>query len=226
VAPWPVAQNIGPDLEFLASIGVSGHYADMTDDRGMDMSALKLYLIGRKGMDPSLNTTQLIVHFTDGFFGKPAGVHMRKYIDTLGASMLRYGAALPPSTDPIGKDANRGWAHSPVLGNLTFMLVADAMALAKRAAIGSGVAEHVDRVAGAMVTVQFIALVRWQELRNFNIHRQHQWPFAPTIEGEFDRFASQLQRMGVATISQGLHTKGRCGWHCNISQFRAQVIPL
>ena len=186
VAPFPVVQNIGPNLEFLASIGVTGHYADMTGgesdrrpsfslplysavpslsfsrarslalllthlmgiakDRGMDMAALKLYLVGRKGLDLSLNTSRLTVEFTDGFYGKTAAVYVRRYIDTLGASMLKYGAAaLAPSTDPNHRDANRGWEYSPVLGNSTFLTAADALVWATRAAASTGVAEYMDR---------------------------------------------------------------------------------
>ena len=83
----------------------------------------------------------------------------------------RFGAALTPSTDPNGRDANRGWEYSPVLGNATFMAAADALAQAARAAAASGVAEHVARTNEALMTVQFIALVRclapaiWRENR-------------------------------------------------------------
>jgi hypothetical protein len=45
-APWPVVQNIGPNLEFLASIGVSGHYADMT---GKLQPSLLLYIYMARG---------------------------------------------------------------------------------------------------------------------------------------------------------------------------------
>eukprot|EP01052_Picozoa_sp_SAG31_P063145 SAG31_NODE_22090_length_534_cov_0.921839_2_plen_37_part_01 len=37
----------------------------------MDMSALKLYVVGRKGLDLTQNVRDLIAEFTDGFYGKP-----------------------------------------------------------------------------------------------------------------------------------------------------------
>ena len=75
------------------------------------------------------------------------------------------------------------------------------------------------------MTVQFIALVRWQQLRDFARQNQRSWPLAPTIDEEFDKFATTVRRLGLPYISQGSHTKVRCGYHCTIEQFRAQVIP-
>jgi hypothetical protein len=226
LAPWPVVQNIGPNLEFLASVGIQGHYADMTADRGMDMSALKLYVLGRKGLDLSQNVTSLVRFFTDEFFGQAAAVHVRRYIDVLGASMLQSGKALPPSTDPGGEgDENRGWQSSPVFANGTFLTAAAAMAGGWRAATLSGMAEQIDRMEEAFIPCQFIALVRWRQLRDFANRSQQVWPFSPTIQEEFDKFAATVRRLGIPYISQGLHTKGRCGYHCTIEQFRAQVIP-
>eukprot|EP01051_Picozoa_sp_SAG22_P006309 SAG22_NODE_407_length_10957_cov_5.081691_2_plen_207_part_00 len=198
----------------------------MTADRGMDMATLKLFLVGRKGLNPSLNTSSLVVEFTDGYFGRAAAPFIRDYLGTLGDSMLEHGAALPPSTDPAKQDAIRGWENSPVLGNSTILSVAGAMAKAAHAATVEGVAAHVDRVREAAVTMQFIALTRWQELRAYSsAHSLLAWPFAASITEEFDKFAATVQRIGVSSISQGLLTKGRCGWHCSIAQFRAQVLP-
>ena len=58
-------------------------------DRGMDMAALKLYLLGRKGLDVSLNTSRLTLEFTDGFYGQAAAGHVRRYTEVLAASMLK-----------------------------------------------------------------------------------------------------------------------------------------
>ena len=220
LAPYPNVQNIGPNMEFLASIGVVGHYADMTANRGHDMAHLKLYLLGRKGLDPSLNDTSLVTEFTDGFFGTGAAVHVRSYLDIMGAAMLKSGAAAPPSTDP-GKDPPAaGWEHSPVFGNVSFLAAATAMSEAQAEA--AKLPELAERVAVAMMPLQFIALVRWKELVAFA--QPAAWPFASTIEAEFAKFAATVQRVGVPYISQGARTKGRCGYHCNISQFRAQVL--
>ena len=181
--------QLSPNASYVRAVGNRTLLG--AGDRGMDMSALKLYVVGRKGLDLTQNVSDLIAEFTDGFYGKPAGVHVRRYINVLGDSMLRFGAALPPSTNPNGGGpaaVNAGWEYSPVLANDTFMTAADAMAQATRAAAQSGVAAHMERMGEAWVPCQFIALVRWQKLRAFAAeNRRLTWPFSSTASSRLSR---------------------------------------
>eukprot|EP01045_Picozoa_sp_COSAG04_P018194 COSAG04_NODE_1665_length_6011_cov_3.395467_5_plen_78_part_00 len=71
--------------------------------------------------------------------------------------------------------------------------------------------------------LQFIALVRWAELRAFATAQGRSWPFAPSLREEFDRFAATFNASGVPYISQEATVRGRCGYHCTLAQFEAQV---
>ena len=215
LAPDPTYLNIGPNLEFLSGVGVRGYYADATADVGQDMSELKLYLVGRKSLEPDVNTSALIDRFTDGFYGAAAAPLVREYLDQMAAAMARWGAQ--------PDDGEHGWAGSEVFGNGTFLSAASTLAEARQAAATAGSDVQRQRLTTATMPLQFIALVRWAELRAFAAAQGRSWPFAPSLREEFDRFATAFNRSGVPYISQGAAVRGRCGYHCTLAQFEAQV---
>ena len=87
------------------------------------------------------------------------------------------------------------------------------------------------RAARALIAVQFVALVRWVELRAFASATHAVWPLAATIEAEFDLFASAFNASGLTKFKYRVE-QGR--WSCpgcpegtitfNLTSFRYEIL--
>jgi hypothetical protein len=70
------------DLRYYRDIGVEGIFLQHDFPAAMDMRDLKLWVLSKLLEDPGRDHGQLVMEFTDGFYG-PAGRFVRRYLDLL-----------------------------------------------------------------------------------------------------------------------------------------------
>ena len=91
--PTPTERTFAPDLRLLAVNGGDGVFFEHEAPVGADMRDMKVWLEMKLVEDPSLDAEQLIVQFTDGFYG-PAGRHIRRYRDLVARAVDAKNAAI------------------------------------------------------------------------------------------------------------------------------------
>ena len=79
------------------------------------------------------------------------------------------------------------------------------------------------RASRALIAVQFVALVRWQELRAFANASSASWPLAATIEAEFELFATAFNASGLTKFTYRPMHKGTLTF--NLSSFHDEIMP-
>ena len=81
--PHPNWLVIGADIEFLASHGVRGVFAEATESYPTaDMDELRAWVMAQKTFDPSRNSTALVHEFLTGFYGDSAAPLVWTYLTT------------------------------------------------------------------------------------------------------------------------------------------------
>ena len=91
--PTPTERTFAPDLRLLAANGGDGVFFEHEAPVGADMRDMKVWLEMKLVEDPSLDAAQLIVQFTDSFYG-PAGRHIRRYRDLVARTVDAKNAAI------------------------------------------------------------------------------------------------------------------------------------
>ncbi len=68
-----------------------------------------------------------------------------------------------------------------------------------------------------------MALLRWQQLRNFADATALAWPFASVKAVEFDLFAATFNRNNVYSFTMMLEYPAIASFSCNLTCFRVFV---
>ena len=226
LSPQPNYFVVAEDIEFLGNLGVIGWNGEgICCEKGTEMIELKTYLIGRKLFDPTLNVSVLTTEFLDGFYSPAAAPHIHKYLKLMDSSMRARGAQIVARTDciPDYKDASQCWGpHAAMLDNVTVLTAAAHLKQAELA-VAALDGRFQRRASRALIAVQFVALVRWQELRAFVSATSASWPLAATIEAEFDLFAAAFNASGLTKFSYRPEHKNTIMF--NLRSFRDEIMP-
>lgn len=166
--------------------------------------------MGRMLMDPTnLNPQSLVKNFLLGYYGQDAAPYVRLYMDIFTGAI----------------DDTNFYMRENFPVNAAFLtpagLIAAMRALNDGASAASAVADtttkYVDRVREVMISVQYVVLLRWEEVLKFaggNPHSAAAWPFGQTQELAWDSFNATASRIGVTAVREG---------GCNLTCFHAQV---
>jgi len=199
LAPFPNYYVLGPNIQFFASRGVAGIFEEGSyNSPGGDMEILKDYIIGRMLTDPTLNATTLIQAFLDGYYSK-ASPFVTEY-------MIAFKGAISSTGYYMGEsfDENAPFYTPEVL--LSSKQVLDQGA----AAVADEDARFGPRVAHVVMAVQYVALLRWDELEAFAESSSVAWPFSQTKEEEFALFNATATALEVTHVREW----GSCGVEC------------
>eukprot|EP01048_Picozoa_sp_COSAG05_P002149 COSAG05_NODE_81_length_21024_cov_3228.036603_3_plen_658_part_00 len=157
LAPYPYYSMLADDIGDLHTEEVSGYYAQGAANGGADMSELRSFLIGRKTLDPTANTTELVREFVRGFYGEAAAPHIHKYLRVMSARAMVYIGGNNSDGQKGGRDYS---PSSPFYANETVVAAAAAMSDAAQAAAAStGSADYVQRAARSSISINYILLL-------------------------------------------------------------------
>lgn len=108
--PFPNYHVLGPNVRDFASAGATHYYAEGENDSdGGELAELKAFVISKMAWDPTLNDTQLIETFLDGYYGAAAN-HLREYMRALTDAVAPTSAERHFSKGDCVHVAERPWA--------------------------------------------------------------------------------------------------------------------
>lgn len=93
VSPFPNLHVLQPNIRFFARNGVTSVFEQGLPGFHGEFAELRIYLIAKLLWNPDLDIDSVMDDFLRGFYG-PAAPHVRRYIDTMHASMLASGENL------------------------------------------------------------------------------------------------------------------------------------
>ena len=176
MTPFPDWYSIGPNARYFQQHGVTGIFQEGAyQSPGSDLMELKDYLSTRMMWDPSQDDRQVIDQFLRLYYGG-AAPHVRLYMDTIHAAAVDTSYFMRKSF-PV--DAA---FLTPIA-----LLTSAASFTEGRAAV-SGV--ELERLGRAAMSLYYVVLMRWAELRSFAQAEQINWPLEPTMEAAFAYFAA------------------------------------
>ena len=108
---------------------------------------------------------------------------------------------------------------SPAAPFLTPTALLATMTGLKKAAVSAGVAgtRYAARIHVVMMALQYVVLLRWDEVETFATLHKVAWPFSKTKASEFDAFNTTATAVHVTAVREW----GGCGIPC----FHAMVFP-
>ena len=96
-APVPFDATFQQDLQFFQKNHVVGYMTEYHSGIFPELRDMRLWLLAKLLEDPSQNQAELVKTFTDGFYG-PAGVYVRRYIESLRKTVQAHPVHLGVST--------------------------------------------------------------------------------------------------------------------------------
>ena len=189
--PTPIILKLGQTIQYLASHGVSGIFAEGSYlTSGGDMDAMKDYLVGRMLWDPGLNPDDVITEFLTGYF-KAAAPYIREYLEIFQRSAAATGCRVgvheywnAPHLDP----------RSVIEAGTTFKTAV--------AATTPGTLER-NSVDVAKLSVYYVAVIRWDELWGFAEGANLTWPLEPNRTAAWTEFSRIWNETGASSAMEG-----------------------
>jgi hypothetical protein len=182
---------LGPNLRLFAAKNVRGVFEQGAyQSWGSEMAELRAWVLAKLLWDPRRDPDELREEFLNGYYGPAAGV-LDDFLETLERALARSGDALGCYSPPDAKFLS--------LATLTRArrLLDRAEGRARRSA------EYVRRVRRAALSVDYVVLARWEELREEARRSNVRWPWPETRAALLERFLATARREGVTMISEG-----------------------
>ncbi len=82
LSPFPNLHVLQPNIKFFVKNGVTAMFEQGNREVGGELAELRSYMISKLLWDPNLGVDTLMNDFLNGYYGN-AGLHIRKYIDTM-----------------------------------------------------------------------------------------------------------------------------------------------
>jgi hypothetical protein len=167
--PFPDVGHLASNVRWFVgrhAIGLNEEGAH--NSKGSDLAPLKTYVLSRAMWDPHhANGSRLADEFGAAYYGRDAWPHLREYSRLFEARADEEGAYVSEHDD-----CRASWL-APV-----DVLHAAALfkAAAASAAGGAGGAAVIRRVETAKMSVWFLLLARWDEVRAFAANQTIAWP--------------------------------------------------
>ncbi|HEY3863423.1 MAG TPA: DUF4838 domain-containing protein [Verrucomicrobiae bacterium] len=164
--PFPNWFTLGPDLRFYQANHVRGVFDEGAyGSYGAEMAELRAWVLARLLWNPRQDDRALIREFLDGYYGA-AGAPLGRYMDLM---------------EHASENFNLTCYTRPDAAFLRFKPLAEAEALwrqAEQAVAGDG--ELLARVRQGHLSLQYVWLLRWPELREECNRAGAAWPFTET----------------------------------------------
>ena len=196
--PHPNLRTLAANIKNWAQSGVKGYFGDgiAGGTGGTEMAELRAWMVAKLLWDPSSDPGKLIEEFVDGYYG-PAGKDIAAYLkvmhDAVEVSRDRLDLDNPPGAAFLSAETMvDGWSRLKSAEEA----VKDDPALLARVKI-------------AQLPLQFVFLVRWDELKDAASCRGIEWPFSATRDQAYGQFAEIIKANGVTldTSTQALLAK-------------------
>jgi len=100
VSPFPNLYTIQPNIKFYTENNVNALFMQANNEPAAEMALLRSYLISKFMWNPDLEEKEVMEEFLNGYFGA-AGVFIKKYIDSMQASLQNSKMKLSIFGDPI-----------------------------------------------------------------------------------------------------------------------------
>lgn len=100
VSPFPNLYTIKPNIKFYTDNNVNALFMQANNEPAAEMALLRSYLISKFMWNPDLDEKTVMDEFLNGYFGA-AGIFIRKYIDSMQASLQESKMKLSIFGDPI-----------------------------------------------------------------------------------------------------------------------------
>ena len=194
--PFPNWWVVGKNVQYFAGRGVAGLFEEGSyTSPGGDMEVLKDYVMGKMLMDPTLNPDTLVDTFLTHYFG-PAKPFVQFYMDTFHGAIANAGYYMHESFDHA----------APFLTPLGLIQAKQALDSGEKLVLGTRYAFRVHKV---KLAIQYVVLLRWDEISSFASSAALTWPFESTKSDEFSLFNATASKIGVITVSEG-----KCDLEC------------
>lgn len=163
VLPFPNWFSLGPNVRFFHRHNVKGLFEQGAyQSHGSELSELRAWVLAQLLWDPGQDDVRLIDEFLDGYYGRPAGRLIRRYLDLLHEAAAGYNLTFctPPT--------------APYLG---FQTLTRAEQLWKEAEEAAGSdPDLLWRVRQGHLAVRYAYLANWTGLRHECLQAQAEWP--------------------------------------------------
>lgn len=185
--------SVGEDITHLAKLGVKGYFAEGDGTPAKDL--LLHYIIGRKAFDPTLSTNETIREFLVPYYGPAAADLIFQYYDLL-AIAYRDAPTVNATWPPIAHDRgdhhplNYGLPNSTAYPSRTVLEAGELLAKATAAVAGSP--SGVQRMMELRLSINYLALLRWDGLKSFATTHKLGWPFGASKRAAFESFSQVL----------------------------------
>lgn len=212
VLPHPNWFVLAENMQLFQAHHVQGVFEQGNgDSRGGEFAELKAWVLAKLMENPALDGRSLIREFGRGYYGPAAGAIGRYMRRVHGAAMrVKQYPGSPAIRECLKK---RGYPEGKLGAYLDLNAEIDAPWLTPRVLLG-GLADFAEalqltaddnelhvRVARARLPLEYVVLLRWQELRTAARRLKRPWPLAKTRRVAFAQFeqvcvASEITHLG------------------------------
>jgi hypothetical protein len=218
--------TVGEDITNLAKLGVKGYFAEGDGTPAKDL--LLHYIIGRKSFDPSLSTNETIREFLVPYYGNAAAADLIfKYYDLMA---IAYRDAPTVNSTWPPNDRDRGDHHpldyarpnSSAYPSRTVLEAGELLVKATAAVAGSP--SGVERIMELRLSISYLALLRWDDIKSFATAHKLGWPFAASKRAAFESFSQVLtSNWGDAGWLGQAPLVSRGNPQCDLTCFKTQL---
>ena len=191
LCPHPNLRTLGPNVQFFVKNNVKGVFSlGAYSAPGAEMADLRAWVLAKLFWDPTRDASALIHEFLAGYYG-PAAPHIQAYLDVFHDAIGATGEDLfmtqqPTSSRFLNLETLRaGWGHLQAAK----VAVADDEDLRRRVEV-------------AALPVQYVFLVRWDELWARAQTTDTAWPLVPDIRAVYDRLLAVMEENGITQFSE------------------------
>lgn len=191
MCPHPNLRTLGPNLHYFATHNVRGYFGQGAYSApGAELAELRSWVLARLMWDPTLDAAKLIDEFLYGYYGR-AGRHLRAYLDVLHDAVAASGENFGMQEQPVGRE----WLRAPVLAKAM-----EHLQQAVRSVEGNRTLSR--RMAVAALPLQFVYLLRWDELQEDFRQADLPWPLEPDFAAAYQRFRQTMEANGITQFSE------------------------
>ncbi|MDQ3815588.1 MAG: DUF4838 domain-containing protein, partial [Armatimonadota bacterium] len=192
VQPHPNWFSLGPNVRFFAQHNVKGVFEQGAyQSHGAEMAELRAWVLAHLLWNPHQDDKALIAEFLHGYYGSAAAPYIRQYLDLMrDASRGFYLTCFSPSDAPF----------------LQFGPLTQAERLWQQAEIAvKDDPEKLWRVRQGHLSVRYVWLVRWSQLRREALRAGAAWPLPTSRKAVADEWLTVATGPGPAGWSKMTH---------------------
>lgn len=202
--PFPNYYALARDIQFLTQNGVTGIFNEASYvGPGGDFAEHNEFVVSKMMWEPALNGTELSAGFLRSYYSEAAAVHVKQYMDILTQRML----ALDYYMELAGWEMT---VFAPIFDVATIVRAGASLQAAVHAAQGATngrSATFVDRVEKSSLSLYWVVIHRYGELRFGAKRLGIMWPFEDTNKECFEKF-ERLWNMTSIHTAAGTVTPG------------------